>query len=141
MADDPGWIDEAAEQQIAPQDTPSPDAPVTPNDPGMMQRLYEFINRNVFPKREPTTWQPGDKEPYFNKGPMARPPLVPDNYAPESRYGAVAQPVPMPRARPDDADAKAYDENRGWDALTERQKQMVRAQQMQQYKQIMKGRR
>jgi hypothetical protein len=139
MADDAQWIDEAAEQQAAPQDErPSPDKPVTA-DPSMMERLYQFINRNVFPKQPPQQpWQAGDQEPYFNKGPMARPPMVPPNYAPEYREGAIAQPVPMPRARPVDADAKAYDENRGWDVLTERQKQMIRAKQIQQYNQIMK---
>lgn len=118
MADDAQWIDEAAEQQAAPAgDRPSPDTPVTA-DPGMMERLYQFINRNVFPPTmQQRPWQPGDKEPYFNKGPMARPPLVPPNYAPEMREGAIAQPVPMPqpdpRARPArrGVDQPAYSED------------------------------
>ena len=143
MADDAAWIDEAAEQQIAPPDAPSPEAPADAQSPGMMQRLMDFIMmRGGKGAGAPTPpWQPGDKEPYFNKGPMARPPMVPPNYAPETNMGAIAQPVPMPRARPGDADAKAYDENRGWDVLTERQKQMIRAKQIQDYNNIMKGRR
>lgn len=52
--------------------------------------------------------------------------------------GSQGKNAPLPRPRPADADAKAYDENRGWDVLSERQKQMIRAKQIQQYNQIMK---
>jgi len=98
MADDPGWIDEAAEQQIAPVDIP-PEGSTDPRAVDQRMREIQLYNQ------------------------------------------LMAKNVPLPRARPDDADAKAYDENRGWEALTERQKQMVRAQQIKQYNQIMKGRR
>ncbi len=138
MADDAQWIDEAAEQQAAPQDErPSPDKPVTA-DPSMMERLYQFINRNVFPKQPPQQpWQAGDQEPYFNKGPMARPPLVPDNYAPETRDGAIAQPVPMPQPRPADADNPAAQHEAAWNRMSPAEQTSKRAEQLKLYRQIM----